>query len=910
MVMSKNTIPDYFFYWGKARKKEEYTGDPYHLLAYHCLDVAACGYLMVQSNLFGSKKILATCGMAAEEGALWIAYLFSSHDIGKFARGFQRYAVFPAAPLVPPLNNVVALERHDSLGFYLWGKLFSAWCDGTENILPDVDTEDRRAFGQALDIWMAIGTGHHGMPPDTLKYSGSLAFDDGDLRAAGHYLAASGDLFQLKTLPEVWKTKPGRISLKQQSWFFAGLMTLSDWMGSNDAEFPYCSEPMPLEKYWALACDKAHKALSRLPPPSANSHYQGPRALFPFIASLTPLQECAAELDISPSGQQLFILEDVTGAGKTEAALILTHRLLSANKGRGLYVGLPTMATSNAMFDRLAQAYRALYVEKARPSLVLAHGGRQMSEAFSQSVWQDVETEQEDYDRKDPNAVSECHAWFADSRKKALLAEVGVGTIDQLLMAVMPFRHQSLRLLGMREKILLLDEVHAYDSYMVRLLEGLLRFHAAQGGSAIILSATLPAALREKLLAAFNEGAGFTAAQPVFAAGYPWLSHLSSSGLAEHPLATRKEVRRTVAVQWLEIRQQAVDLIYRAVETGACICWIRNTVDEAWEVFQQLLAEGHIPEQDLLLFHSRFAFADRMAIEEKTLDWFGKVAPVGKRRGKVLIATQVIEQSLDLDLDYMITDLAPVDLLIQRAGRLQRHIRDSQGQCKITLPDERQPPVLHIVAPEWQPEAKQGWLGNELQGTGFVYADHACLWRTQAVLRRVGEIRMPEGARALVDGVYEETIPVPPGLQTVSDRVLGKELGQSAIAAQSLLRRDKGYVRTASDILWGENQEFSTRLGEAGTDVYLAWMDQEKQLQPVFEGDFCWEKSRIRVRQSWWQKQSGQFCLPTVEMLEQFRKRRHRPGAQVLLVSENGEASYYSKRFGLTENLSPLMRGT
>ncbi len=244
-------------------------------------------------------------------------------------------------------------------------------------------------------------------------------------------------------------------------------------------------------------------------------------------------------------------------------------------------------------------------------------------------------------------------------------------------MAVMPFRHQSLRLLGMRDKILLLDEVHAYDGYMVKLLEGLLRFHAAQGGSAIILSATLPAALREKLLNAFSDGAEFMSAGGSDNAGYPWLSHLTSSGLLEQPLATRPEVQRTVAVNWIQQRQEALDIIYRVVATGQCICWIRNTVDDALDTYQQLLHEGIVPEQDLLLFHSRFAFIDRIAIENKTLNWFGNNAPVSERRGKVLIATQVVEQSLDLDFDWMITDLAPIDLLIQRAGRLQRHIRDA-----------------------------------------------------------------------------------------------------------------------------------------------------------------------------------------------------------------------------------------
>ncbi|EBW3163395.1 CRISPR-associated helicase Cas3' [Salmonella enterica subsp. enterica] len=354
-----------------------------------------------------------------------------------------------------------------------------------------------------------------------------------------------------------------------------------------------------------------------------------------------------------------------------------------------------------------------------------------MSDSFRQSIWQPTENIAEDYARDDGNATTECHTWFADSRKKALLAEVGVGTLDQLLMAVMPFRHQSLRLLGMRDKILLLDEVHAYDGYMVKLLEGLLRFHAAQGGSAIILSATLPAALREKLLNAFSDGAGFMSAGGSDNAGYPWLSHLTSSGLLEQPLATRPEVQRTVAVNWIQQRQEALDIIYRVVATGQCICWIRNTVDDALDTYQQLLHEGIVPEQDLLLFHSRFAFIDRIAIENKTLNWFGNNAPVSERRGKVLIATH-------------------------------------------------------------------------------------------------------------------------------------------------------------------------TRLGEESVDVYLARKDIDGQLRPlVDEIDFCWEKSRLSVRKSWWQKNSGTFQCPDEETLACFRKRHHRPSGQVVLVSDAGEASYYSKRFGL-----------
>lgn len=701
---------DYLCYWGKTDKSTENITCNYHLLAYHCLDVAACGEYIIKNNTFNSCNILKECNISGTNAENWIIWFLASHDIGKFARGFQKYAEFPDSPLVSPISGVSAFERHDSLGFYLWGKLFEAWSSGSNEIIAGIEPENRARFESALNSWMLISTGHHGIPPDTMKNRSSLAFTDEDIVAATHYLEALSELFPF-TLPQEWKTKAGRKCLKQHSWFFAGLVTLADWMGSDESQFPLLSSAMPLKDYWPLACEKAQQAILRMPPLSQHSHYQDHRALFPFIQTLTPLQQRASELDISAPGAQLVVLEDVTGAGKTEAALILTHRLMSANKGHGLYVGLPTMATANAMYQRLASAYHALFTDESRPSLILAHGGREMSDSFRQSIWQPTENIAEDYARDDGNATTECHTWFADSRKKALLAEVGVGTLDQLLMAVMPFRHQSLRLLGMRDKILLLDEVHAYDGYMVKLLEGLLRFHAAQGGSAIILSATLPAALREKLLNAFSDGAEFMSAGGSDNAGYPWLSHLTSSGLLEQPLATRPEVQRTVAVNWIQQRQEALDIIYRVVATGQCICWIRNTVDDALDTYQQLLHEGIVPEQDLLLFHSRFAFIDRIAIENKTLNWFGNNAPVSERRGKVLIATQVVEQSLDLDFDWMITDLAPIDLLIQRAGRLQRHIRDAHGQRKSTLPDERQPPVLHISGPSLAGAGRRGLVG-------------------------------------------------------------------------------------------------------------------------------------------------------------------------------------------------------
>lgn len=160
---------------------------------------------------------------------------------------------------------------------------------------------------------------------------------------------------------------------------------------------------------------------------------------------------------------------------------------------------------------------------------------------------------------------------------------------------------------------------------------------------------------------------------------------------------------------------------------------------------------------------------------------------------------------------------------------------------------------------------------------------------------------MPEDARKLVDGVYEQMIVAPPTLQTVSDMAFAMVLGKRSVAGQNLLRGDKGYDRMASDFLWSQEREFSTRLGEEGFDLYLAWLDDEGQLQPIAsEDDFRWERSRLSVRASWWKENSNRLNLPSDDILEQFRKKQHRPAAKVVLVSPDGEAPYYSKRFGLT----------
>lgn len=187
-----------------------------------------------------------------------------------------------------------------------------------------------------------------------------------------------------------------------------------------------------------------------------------------------------------PAGPMLAIVEDVTGSGKTEAALLLASRLMRSGLASGVFMAMPTMATANAMYGRLEVCYLSLFTEKA--SLVLAHGRRDLNPDFLASVSdRNAASRQTESEETGDQASAACAAWIADDRRKAFLADVGVGAVDQAFLGVLPSRHQALRLWGLADRVLVVDEAHAYDAYMGRELERLLEFHAALGGSAIVL---------------------------------------------------------------------------------------------------------------------------------------------------------------------------------------------------------------------------------------------------------------------------------------------------------------------------------------------------------------------------------------------------------------------------------------
>lgn len=539
----------YYKYWGKASRED----GGYHLLPYHCLDVAAVGYVLLEKHHHLRDSLARLTGLDERSTEYWLPFLLSLHDIGKFSASFQGLRADIFGSLQSRQWARADSPRHDNLGFMLWRQSLREHSRQL-GLLPKSDGESllTRNRPNGFEFWMQAVIGHHGVPPKQEGMCGDY-FEARDIDAASEFVSATANLL-LHT--ELILPQPDFEQSQIASWWLAGFAVLCDWLGSNTEYFSYSNVAQPLPEYWQLAIGNAGRAIAATELlPSTAADLMPLQSLFtPNIKTPTPLQAHCENLALK-DGPQLFILEDVTGAGKTEAAVMLAHRLLAAGNAQGIYFGLPTMATANAMYDRMATVYQRLFQGDTKPSLVLAHGARDLSAHFRQSIIPAQDNAPARYGDETESAGSRCSAWLADNRKKALLAEVGVGTIDQALMAILPSRHQSLRLLGLLGKVLVVDEVHACDAYMNRLLRKLLQAHAAGGGSAILLSATLPTQQRQQLVNAFSQGAGWDRGElnKTGADDYPLLTHAHAMHISETGIDTRDSVRRSVKVKMLHL---------------------------------------------------------------------------------------------------------------------------------------------------------------------------------------------------------------------------------------------------------------------------------------------------------------------------------------------------------------------
>ena len=705
--------------WGKTMgsKMAKMT----HPLLCHMIDVAeVVGALWEHSLGLGMRKHVAEA-LGCDDAQSRSTFMFwaALHDLGKASPAFQRR--FP--PAIPALEaQGLSFERQFSGDEGGWHGLISAWA-----LPPLLETWGApRLLARALARGLG---GHHGSWPPP-------GFEQG--LHPDHYGGAPWDAVRAALVDELAKLYPpaslsgilaDRAQRQALVTLLSGLVSAADWMGSMEACFPAAPDTRDSAGYNQCAAEQAQRTLHDLAWDAWQSPEQ-PAAFGDLFPGYKPHPAQQAIIDLAPEldGPTLVLIEAPTGSGKTESALYLADHWAHILQQRGLYIGMPTTATSNEMHKRLRRMLDARYGEDAVTPLLV----------HSQARWinspPEIETEAEDGAGQGDDSL-DAMSWFLP-RKRSLLAAFGVGTVDQALLSVLLTRHYFVRLFGLAGKTVIFDEVHAYDTYMSALFARLLGWLRAQGTSVIMLSATLPAATRRELLRAYGASDGLDDASTQ----YPAVTWAGNGRAGWRPLPPPDD--RTLALDWLPQGDETlIATLRRALAEGGCVAVLCNTVGRAQQVYLTLREAALVSPGDLTLFHSRYPPVWRDEIERKVLSRYGKDSRPEERRG-IVVATQVIEQSLDLDFDLMISDLAPVDLLIQRAGRLHRHERAGRPASLAT-------PKLGIVMPV-NADSLPKW-GSD----GYVYEPYILL-RTWLTLKGREGLALPSETQALIEAVYGE----------------------------------------------------------------------------------------------------------------------------------------------------------
>ena len=688
-------------------------GSRWHALPYHLLDVAAAAEAL-WDRMPSASRALPIRAMGHEGSAKRTCFfLAAAHDIGKANRYFQAKARSEydrlqsvGADLAPHSPN--DSPRHgQATGAHLKPWLMERW----------------RWNGLVAEtVARAVG-GHHGtFFPNT--HTTSLGVDQPPWSCIGQSLLdALADALRVVPPPE---PRPLNAFL---GWL-SGYASVADWLGSHESMTVWQTGECPLANYLEEARARAGNLLDQL-------HWQTPPAtpqlaladFLPAGSVPKPMQQLAAEIGPDFS---LAIVEAPTGEGKTEAAFALAEPARSA--GAGIYFALPTMATANGLHGRVE-----VYLRKATGNGDL--GARLLhSQAW---LFRDDAKTAKNPGQEGKEQETQAQDWFAGS-KRGLLCAYGVGTIDQALVAALRAKHGFVRLFALAGKTVVIDEVHAYDLYMADLMDVLLGWLRALGCRVILLSATLPSARRIALLNAW----GYQGHQPE--STYPCITWITAEGerrsngfdvQAGKPL-TFELIPTSDENIWA---QGAAYILERVRAKGGLGALIVNTVRDAQSAYDWL-REQELGGIHLELFHARFTAQDRDGIEKRVLGRFGKHG--ARVRPAILVATQVVEQSLDLDFDHMVSALAPIDLLIQRAGRLHRHRRRADGSLCDHRVDERPNPILYVLEPPLGSDALP-----DIQDP--VYS-HPVLIRTLRRLQQGLQIVRPPDVAGAVDTVYQE----------------------------------------------------------------------------------------------------------------------------------------------------------
>lgn len=711
--------------WAKLERDAAGQVIRWHSLVDHSADVAAVvEALLAQPTI--NARLAQAAGLTALDALVCVRLtaLAFLHDIGKANRGFRR-RIDQTAPTVGHIDQLAWLFKSE------------AYADALYAVLGLERTEAWFAADDDCALWDTLFA-HHGRP-----WAENPASAEAHWRrdAAGHDPIA--DLSVMRAALDRWfaaafEVGPTLPSAPSFHHAFAGLLMLADWLGSDRGFFDF-----------ADGCDNDRMAYARRQAPAAlrtvglavEERRAALRQRAAGFADLfggrtaRPIQQDAA----MPVARCL-VLEAETGSGKTEAALWRFRTLFENGAVDGLYFALPTRVAATQMFARIKRFRDALFPEDDRSTVVLAVPGQVGADDAHGRPLPDFGFEWDDH----VDDAARRKRWAAEHPKRFLAAQIAVGTVDQALLAAIATRHAHLRGSTLLRHLLVVDEVHASDRYMETLLSNLLRGHIQAGGHALLLSATLGAGMHARLLGTQCPSLAIAKAMP-----YPALSWATQAGVQFRKMASAS-APKPVRIETLPLIEDAAAvaaLTLRAANAGAKVLVIRNTVGSAIGTAQALEAaagDGHPALFRVAgvatLHHGRFAPSDRQLLDAAVEAALGEKSAVAPR---VVVGTQTLEQSLDLDADLLITDLCPMDVLLQRIGRLHRHVRARPagfGEARTVVLTPRTRDLLPFLR-----------SGGGRHGLGRVYGDARIIEATWRLISGDPLWRIPKMNRPLVE---------------------------------------------------------------------------------------------------------------------------------------------------------------
>ncbi|AYF01848.1 CRISPR-associated helicase/endonuclease Cas3 [Paracoccus yeei] len=758
------------------------------------MDVAAvfgalCGLPLIAHHLHRAARRTLAAGDMARMAAL--VYL---HDLGKLEPGFQAKArpdLACPADVNHSVHGVLSLRR--------------AYQTSADPLRPVTDRIG--SWGEGADELMMAIFAHHGRPIDAPATFNKISTVEGYDRDG-----AVADYLRLWTT--AWVDLEAELPLPtapELAHLVAGLAALADWIGSDRRFFDFVADPGP--DYPAQARQAARNALRTI---GFDAGAARPATDFASVAGAGFAPRAAQRL-VGGAGlnSALVLLEAETGSGKTEAALWRYALLHAAGLVSGLYFAVPTRAAARQLHRRVNEAMKRLFGRNA-PEAVLAIPGQLLSGEAAGQRLPGFETRWDDADGTQPAR------WAAEHATRYLAASVAVGTVDQALFAGLQVKHAHLRGAALSRSLLVVDEVHSSDAFMTEILAELLDGHLAAGGHAMLMSATLGSRARSRLLRLPLPGLADAIAAP-----YPALWPSGARTPDTEPADGRAKTVAMTAHPTMDPVETA-RLAIAAARRGARVLVIRNTVTAACATFDAVVAAG---ETDLLLqvsggpalHHSRFAAEDRHALDRAVET---VLAPDKHRQplGAIVIGSQTLEQSLDICADYLITDLCPVDVLLQRLGRLHRHDLPRPAgfedpRCLVLCPEDGLDPLTKPAFVNglgaWRP------ADGSIQG---IYLDLACLSLTEGLIASHPRWRIPAMNRELVE---RATHPEAQAAEIArrgaawadyQASTIGRDISHRGQAQNWLLRRSERLPKTFP----GKDEIVQTRLGSAGPLIRFA----------------------------------------------------------------------------------------